>query len=88
MGRELHPRRTFRCLREGEAELPPESAWTTRMSRIKHLRERMTQYQDQAFVKQEEYYDRRHRDEQFKVGDLVKKPNQIRSNKRDKYPKK
>ena len=83
MGREPHPRKTFRRLREGEAELPPEdlSVWRTRISRIEHLREMMTQFQDQAFMKQAKYYDRRHRDEQFKIGDLVKKPNQVLSDK-------
>ena len=51
------------------------------MSRIEHLREMMTQFQDQAFMKQAKYYDRRHPDEQFKIGDLVKKPNQVLSDK-------
>ena len=51
MGRESHPRRTFRHLREGEAELPPEdlSACTTRMSRINHLRDMMTHLSRSGF---------------------------------------
>ena len=51
------------------------------MSRIEQLREMMTQFQDQAFMKQAKYYDRRQRDEQFKIGDRVKKTNQVLSDK-------
>ena len=81
MGREPRPRKSFRCLGEGENELPPVDIgyWATRMSKLSHLRDRISQYQDQAFVRQAKYYVRRHWDQVFKVGDLVKKPNQILS---------
>lgn len=38
-----------------------------------HLRDLITRCRDRAFDEQARYYDRRHRIEQFKVGDLVKK---------------
>ena len=81
LGKELLPRKTFRGLVEGEVDLPDPnlSVWTDRMSRMRHLWELITTYQDQAFTKQAKYYDRRHRVLQFKVGDLVKKPNNVLS---------
>ena len=44
----------------------------------------ITTHHDKAFIKQAKYYDRRHRDLQFKVGDLVKKPNNVLSSAKDK----
>ena len=75
---------------EGEVD-PPDpnlSVWTDRMSRMRHLWELITTYQDRAFTKQAKYYDRRHRDLQFKVGDLVKKPNNVLSSTKDKIASK
>ena len=43
------------------------------MERIDHLRDWITKKQDQAFVKQAEYYNRGRRDITFNVGNLVKK---------------
>ncbi|XP_051153756.1 uncharacterized protein LOC127277011 [Leptopilina boulardi] len=85
MGREPVPLKSFRRLVEGGVELPPPDVneWTTRMSRLKDLRENITQNQDKAFLRQAKYYNRRYRDQRFEIGDLVKKPLHVLSNKRD-----
>ena len=90
MGREPLPRNSFRSLKEGEVELPAVnlSIWTTRMNRMNHLRDMITIYQDQAFIKKAKYYDQRRRNEQFKVGDLVKKTNHVLSRARDNVAEK
>ena len=81
MGREPRPRKSFRRLGEGENELPHAdvSYWATRMSKLSHLRDTISKHQDQAFVRQAKHYDRRHQDQVYKLGDLVKKPNRILS---------
>lgn len=81
MRRKPCPRKTLCSLREGEIELPPSdlTTWITRMARIEHWRELMSQFQGQAFKRQAKYYDSQHRDHQFKVGDKGNKPNHVLS---------
>ena len=68
MGREPRPRKSFRRLGEGENELSPATVGyqATIMSKLSHLRDTISQYQDQVFVSQAKYYDRRHRGQVFK----------------------
>ena len=54
------------------------------MSTMRRLWKVITAHHDQAFTKQAKYYNRRHRDLQFKVGDLVKKQNNVLSSAKDK----
>lgn len=52
------------------------------------LRDLMTQYQDLSFVRQARYYKSRHRNQKYKVADLVRKPNHVHSTARDNVAEK
>ena len=86
MGREPRPINSVRQLAEqiNEPAPPDLEGWESRMSRLSYLRDLITRYQDQAFLRQSKYYNRGKRDITFKVGDLVKKPTHFYS-RRDQH---
>ena len=60
MGREPKARNSIKRRAEGRAKIPPPDVegWESRMGSIAHLRDWITQKQDQVFLKQAKYYNR------------------------------
>lgn len=80
-GREPKPRQLLRFREEGVEPMtgPNREAWTKRMHLLEEVRDLVRSHLDAAYDRQERYYNRRHRDVRFKVGDFVWKRNRVLS---------
>lgn len=72
-GREPQAAVSLRRQLEGEMEITPRQPeeWLSRMRRLKTLRQVFTQSLKEAQIRQAHYYNLRHRDREFEVGNLV-----------------
>lgn len=81
LGRELEPVNSLRarCTRAAVVEPRSPTEWSDRMKRLQALHEWVSENLEQAHTKQAEYYNKRHREVIYSVGDLVLKRQHVLS---------
>ena len=82
-GRQPIPYREFRKELERDiAKSPPDrAAWLRRVERLNHLRDSISRHLEKAYESQAKYYDNKHRERSFAVGDLVLRRQRVLSSK-------
>lgn len=86
-GREPAPAVSMRRELEGDLEIVPRDPieWIERMKRLETLRTVLTHALDEAHHQQAHYYNLRHRDREFEIGELVLKRSHPLSNAARKF---